>query len=149
MKQWLSVFVVLMMITGCSAPQYKPDPKDTLFTDISNIQRDVTYPTELPKLPKFACLNEIPCDRIVFLADQFILIEQYKEISVGNKELAQANAEAIEASMIANDYLIQAGTMSERMTQMTAEMLREEQYQHSIDIWFYRGALLLLGAFAL
>lgn len=148
MKQWLSVFVVLMMLTGCSTPPYKPDPKDTLFTDISNVQRDVTYPTELPKFPKFACLNKA-CEQLVFQADQFILIEQYKDISEANKIIAEGNAEAIEASMIANDYLIQAGTMSERMTEITAEMLREEQYRHSIDVWFYRGTLLLLGAFAL
>ena len=131
MKQWL-ILLSALMVVGCAAdPIQLPD-----FEVAERAEVEVTDPVEYP------VLCEIP-NWDVSCWQSF---EVFEEIAVGNKELAQLNADIARDSDQAYDHVLNAAKSQQEIGQIRQEILEAERKDHFISIWERNILIILLTA---
>ncbi len=119
------------MVVGCAvAPIQLPD-----FEVAERAAVEVTDPVEYP------VLCEIPnWDVACWQA-----FDVFEEIAVGNKELAQLNADIARDSDQAYDHILNAAKSQQEIGQIRQEMLEAERRERFISIWERNIIIVILG----
>jgi hypothetical protein len=97
-------------------------------------------PLERPDLPDPI---DSTSETVTFDTDGFKTLLDIIDIGDGNYEIAQANADALNAQSSAYNALIDAGRLQEQFTQIREEQLQRERRDHFLDNWFHRGLIAL------
>ena len=123
---------MLLILSGCaSSPRVSVPDWDIAERET----QEITEQTELPAL----------CAIPWTATECWAAVAEFEIVSEGNREIAQANAEALRAMEGAYDALIEAGKLQQQYAELREEMLQEERRDHLMDVWFYRGLLTIGG----
>jgi hypothetical protein len=80
---------------------------------------------------------------VTFTRSDFQALVEYATAAGGNYEVAQANADALEALSQSYNELIEAGRLQQKFAEIREEQLERERQEHFIDNWFHRGLIAL------
>jgi len=139
MRAW-PLFLLIGIIAGCSST-----PVSLPSWDIPQATEKAQHPLELPVRPQ-ATLSVTGMAE--FSQEGMLQLQRYAAASEANYAIARANAQALEAQSRAYNALIQAGKLQRQVAEIRAELLEIERRDHFIDVWFYRG-IIILGAVAM
>jgi hypothetical protein len=127
---------LLGSLSGCASSPVEIPTWDELTPASVEIQR----PVRLPEIPSPASSTE---DTVTFTREDFQQLLAYTIAAGGNYDVAQENADSLEALSRAYNHLIEAGKMQQQFTQIREEQLQQERRDHFIDNWFHRGLIAL------
>lgn len=128
MKRCLKLFLVGVLISGCSTVQTNP------WDDIELDEDPVEAPLALPELPKPTIVG----DQVVLDASQASRIREYGIIARANTMMAQEYSTSINERKRANTALVEAGQAQRVQSEMRLQMLQDERRHNawtSIGYW--------------
>jgi len=131
----LLTLLAIGILTGCSST-----PPELPEWDIPRATEEAQAPLTLPERPK-ATVTDV--GGAMFTAQGMQQLKRFVVASEANYDIAQANAEALEAQSKAFNALIDAGTVQREVAQIRQELLETERRDHFIDNWFHRGVIIL------
>lgn len=99
---------------------------------------EVVDPVELP------ALCEIPSNG-TWPAECWLALDAYDIVASGNTEIAQDLANALRKSDASYDALLGAAKVQQELSQIRQELLEKERRDHTIDNWWHRGLIVLIG----
>jgi hypothetical protein len=102
-------------------------------------QRAVTEPMRLPDLCEIPSSGQWP-------VECWRLLDVYDVVAMGNYEIAQELAAALRASDASYDALLGAAKIQQELSQIRQQLLEKERTDHTVDNWWHRGIILLMGA---
>ncbi len=120
MKRLLKLFLVGVLISGCSSNPV--NPWDSIEID----ETPVEAPLNLPKLPKPKVIG----DTVVLTAVQAQEIRDYGIISRANTVMADEYAQSINERKRANTALVESGQAQRAQTEILRETLGDERWHH-------------------
>lgn len=132
---WL-ICCLIGSLGGCASDPIQVPTWQNLEPASVSAQR----PLERPDLPDPI---DSTSETVTFDTDGFKTLLDIIDIGDGNYEIAQANADALNAQSSAYNALIDAGRLQEQFTQIREEQLQRERRDHFLDNWFHRGLIAL------
>lgn len=123
-------------LTGCSST-----PIELPTCEIPEVTLEVTEPLSLPERPAFVSSTD---STATLDLDGVRALQRYRIAAETNTEIAQRNAEALEARNASVNALRECAEYLEIWIEVREDMLRQERRDHTIDNIWHR-ALILVG----
>ncbi len=130
MKQWLILLSALMVSACATEPIHLPD-----FEEAARSDEEVTDPVALPQL----------CAVPWTAAECWLRLDVYDDVSIGNTNIAQLNADIARDSDEAYDYILSGAKKQQEIAQIRQEMFEAEKQDHFIDNMWHRALIFVLG----
>ena len=119
------------MVSACAT-----DPlKLPQFEAAERADVEVTDPSALPQL----------CEWPWTTAECLQRFEAYEDVSEGNTELAQLNADIVRDGEEAYDYILSGAKKQQEISQIRQEMYEAEQRDHFIDNMWHKALIIALA----
>ena len=135
MKHCLKLFLVGVLISGCSTVQ--TNPWDAVELD----ETPVEAPLALPELPKPTIVG----DTVVLDSGEAALIRAYGIIARANTTMAEEYSKSINERKRANTALVEAGQAQRIQSEMRLEMLEDERRHNFFTSIGYWVVIIALG----
>jgi len=130
------------MLVGC-ATNTSPNPWDDLQVSADPAQRAVT-------LPEWPAPVSFTSDTVTFDLDGAKSLERFQIVAEGNTDIAEANADEIDALNRAAAALIEAGQRQRALTELQREILEDERRRHFIEkVGYWFGFAVIIAAASL
>jgi hypothetical protein len=141
----LLLIALASLTTACSTapPEITYD-----FETFKAIEAEATHPSDLPKVAPLECIpSEDNCQGVGYTRTSDVdTLETFKELAIGNTEVAGANAEAVETMLAREDAILAAAKAQEQITRLREEQLAWERAERTREKWYYRVLIVLVGA---
>ena len=131
-----SIIGVLIALTACSTTRELPD------CEIPEAPDDAQRAVSLPELPQEVSSTDTTA---TFDLDGMLQLKRYRIASDTNTEVANLNAEALEARNESVNALIECVRGQNVWMEIREDELEREKRDHFIDNWFHRGVIVLIG----
>jgi len=130
MKQWLILLSVLT-ISACAAEKIQlPN-----FEEAERLDVEVTDPVDYPEL----------CNIPFTAVECWQSLDVFEDVAIGNKELAQLNADIARDGDKAYDHILSAAKKQQEVGQIRQEMLEAERRDHFINNVWHRALIILMA----
>jgi len=139
------LIVCASLITACETT---PPEFNYEFATFTAVEAESTHPSPLPKLAPLECypsVSDCPVVGYTRLAD-IDALEAHKELAIGNTEVAEANAQALDTMLEREEAILAAAKAQEQITKLREEQLAWERAERVREKWYYRIMLVLVGA---
>lgn len=135
-----------------SACETTPPELAHTFEEFEAVSEDVkaVWPNELPKIKSLECYPSNEDCKIAGYTDMADIdtFETFKELAIGNTEIADNSADAIDDLLERDEAMLAAAKQQEQITNLREEQLAYVRQLQRQEKWYYRGMLALIGAAA-
>jgi len=144
----MRLILLIVCASLISACETAPPTITYDFATFKAVEAEPTYPSSLPSIPPLECYpsNE-QCDVVGYTrASDIDALEAHKELAIGNTEVAEANAMALEVMLDREEAILAAAKAQEQITKLREEQLAWERSERLREKWYYRVLLVAIGA---
>jgi len=118
-------------VNACAAERLQlPD-----FEEAARSDEQVTDPVDLPDLCQVPWTTTKCWGRL----------DVFEDVSIGNTETAQLNADIARDSDAAYDYILSSAKRQQQIAQIREDMLQAERQAHFVNNLWHRGVIVLIG----